>query len=118
MLMLEMKAAEAAKVWAVLDGKRPPPICKRPPTAVIPEMAFVTDMSGEWRAGVTPQTVWYPTMQPRPNVVVMVVNAAFGALIPRVISVPSPPVYIKESFNVLSWQTAGQICYSDVDDVL
>lgn len=47
MLMLEMKAAEAAKVCAVFDGNRPPPICKRPPTAVIPEMAFVTDISGE-----------------------------------------------------------------------
>lgn len=28
-----------------------------PPTAVRPEMALVTDMSGECRAGVTPQTV-------------------------------------------------------------
>ena len=27
------------------------------PTAVIPEIAFVTDMSGECKAGVTPQTV-------------------------------------------------------------
>ena len=38
----------------------PPPISASPPTAVIPEMAFVTDMSGECRAGTTPQTVWYP----------------------------------------------------------
>ena len=28
-----------------------------PPTAVSPEMAFVTDIRGECRAGVTPHTV-------------------------------------------------------------
>lgn len=28
-----------------------------PPTAVSPEMALVTDMRGEWSAGVTPHTV-------------------------------------------------------------
>lgn len=47
MLMLEMKAAEAAKAWVVFVGNKPPPICSRPPTAVMPEMALVTDMSGE-----------------------------------------------------------------------
>ena len=29
MLMLEMKAALAAKAWAVFDGTKPPPICRR-----------------------------------------------------------------------------------------
>ena len=42
----------------VLEGMMPPPISNMPPAAVIPEMALVTDMRGEWRAGVTPQTVW------------------------------------------------------------
>lgn len=33
---------------------------RMPPTAVMPEMALVTDIRGEWRAGTTPQTVWKP----------------------------------------------------------
>ena len=40
-----------------------------PPTAVTPEMALVTLMRGECRAGVTPQTVWYPQMLASPNLV-------------------------------------------------
>lgn len=74
MLMDEMKAAPRANDWAVVAGTRPPEQClyfsiindrippmrQRAPAAVVPEMAFVTDISGEWRAGVTPQTVWYP----------------------------------------------------------
>lgn len=57
MLMLEMKAASAARVVTVSLGMYPPPMRSIPPTAVIPEMALVTDMSGEWRAGLTPHTV-------------------------------------------------------------
>ena len=37
-------------------GKNPPPKHKRPPAAVSPEIAFVTDMSGVCKAGATPQT--------------------------------------------------------------
>lgn len=55
-----------------------------------PEMALVTDMSGECRAGVTPQTVWYPTMPARPKVVTIWVKAALGADKPRPIRVPIP----------------------------
>ena len=33
---------------------------RMPPTAVMPEMALVTDMSGEWSAGRTPFTAWKP----------------------------------------------------------
>lgn len=33
------------------------PIKRMPPTAVMPEMAFVTLINGECNAGVTPQTV-------------------------------------------------------------
>lgn len=55
----------------------------KPPTAVIPEIAFVTDMRGECKAGVTPHTVWYPTSPDKPNVVNIVVNAWFGDKTPK-----------------------------------
>jgi hypothetical protein len=42
----------------VVSGTIEPPISNIPPTAVMPDMALVTDMSGECRAGVTPHTVW------------------------------------------------------------
>ena len=35
--------------------------CKIAPTTTIPEIAFVTDISGVCNAGVTFQTTWYPT---------------------------------------------------------
>lgn len=63
---------------------------RRPPTAVIPDMALVTDISGECKAGVTPHTVWYPTIPAKPNVVNIEVNAGFGAAIPRLNIVPIP----------------------------
>lgn len=44
---------------------------------------MVTDMSGECRAGVTPHTVWYPTMPARPKVVTIWLKAALGAARPR-----------------------------------
>ena len=53
-------------------------------------MALVTDMSGECSAGVTPHTVWYPTMPARPNVVTIWVKAALGATMPRARQVDRP----------------------------
>lgn len=53
-------------------------------------MALVTDMRGEWRAGVTPHTVWYPTMPARPKVVTIWVKAALGAARPRARHVERP----------------------------
>lgn len=47
MLIDEINVAPAANVVAVLLGNIPPPIITRPPAAVIPEMAFVTDIRGE-----------------------------------------------------------------------
>lgn len=47
MLMEEMKAAMADKDSMVFVGVYPPPIRRSPPTAVIPEIALVTDISGE-----------------------------------------------------------------------
>lgn len=63
MLTLEMNAARAASDVMVSLGIYPPPISSIPPTAVTPEIALVTDMRGECRAGVTPHTVWYPGKQ-------------------------------------------------------
>lgn len=47
-------------------------------------------MSGECRAGVTPHTVWYPTMPARPKVVTIWVKAALGAERPRPNRVAKP----------------------------
>jgi hypothetical protein len=48
-----------------------------PPTAVIPEMALVIDMSGVWSAGVTPQTEKYPVMTDREKMVDIVMITGF-----------------------------------------
>ena len=47
MLIDETRVARAAKEVAVLLGSIPPPINTNPPAAVMPDMALVTDMSGE-----------------------------------------------------------------------
>lgn len=57
-LTAETRVARAAMLCGTVDGSIPPPMSIKPPTAVIPEIAFVTDMRGECKAGVTPQTVW------------------------------------------------------------
>lgn len=46
-LIEEINAAMAANDVAVLLGRKPPPIITRPPAAVIPDIALVTDMRGE-----------------------------------------------------------------------
>ena len=57
MFTAETRVARAAMDWGIVPGNTPPPISISPPTAVMPEIAFVTDISGECNAGVTPQTV-------------------------------------------------------------
>ena len=47
MLIEDTKVAEAASVVAASLGYSPPPMSTNPPAAVIPEIAFVTDMRGE-----------------------------------------------------------------------
>lgn len=56
MLIEEIKTAIEASAWGNEEGRYPPPIIRRPPTAVIPEIALVIDIRGVWRAGATPQT--------------------------------------------------------------
>ena len=58
MLIADVSTAAPASACEGVPGSRPPPASTTPPTAVRPEMAFVTDMRGECRAGVTPHTVW------------------------------------------------------------
>lgn len=41
---------------------------KNPPIPTIPEIALVTDMSGECKAGATPQTTRYPIKLARAKV--------------------------------------------------
>jgi hypothetical protein len=65
-----------------------------------PEIALVTDISGEWRAGVTPQTVWYPTMPARPKVVTIWEKAKLGATRPK----PSIPVRPRERAKSVRWR--------------
>ena len=57
MLILEINAAEVANACGIVSGNMPPPIKSKPPAAVIPDIAFVTDISGLCKAGVTLQTV-------------------------------------------------------------
>ena len=57
MLTEDMTTAARPSAWGVVAGKSPPPQMIMPPAAVIPLIALVTDMSGECRAGATPQTV-------------------------------------------------------------
>lgn len=47
MLMDDTRAATAAKYCGAVWGTIPPPMSNRPPAAVIPDMALVTDIRGE-----------------------------------------------------------------------
>eukprot|EP00982_Pelagococcus_subviridis_P009672 30937-Pelagococcus_subviridis.AAC.30 len=48
--------AAAAAVAATVSGRSPPRMSSSAPIAVIPEIAFVTDISGECSAALTPLT--------------------------------------------------------------
>ena len=91
-LIEDINVAMAASDVAVLLGSSPPPIITRPPAAVIPEIALVTDMRGECRAGVTPHTTLYPITPARENVVTIVAKAGFGDTKPRPITLESTAV--------------------------
>jgi hypothetical protein len=57
MLTAEASTAAAAIVSAAVVGIRPLLSSTKPPTAEMPLMALVTDMSGECSAGLTDQTL-------------------------------------------------------------
>jgi hypothetical protein len=75
----------------------------KPPTAVSPDMAFVTDIRGECRAGATPQTVWYPQIEANPNLDSIAENAGLGDKSPNARAVPTATVavfaFLQDSSN-------------------
>ena len=52
----ETRTEVEASAYPNVCGRYPPPITRRPPAAVIPDIAFVTDINGVCNAGTTPQT--------------------------------------------------------------
>ena len=70
-------------------------------------MAFVTDMRGLCRAGVTPHTVWYPHTLASPNLVTMELNTAPGEATPSAMMAPRPPVVTKALFRVGLYRSTG-----------
>lgn len=65
----DIKTDNDAKNCGKECGKYPPPKISNPPTAVIPEIALVIDISGVCKAGVTPQTEKYPVITDNENIV-------------------------------------------------
>ncbi len=100
MLTLETRTAILASIEDVVSGNSPPPIRARPPIAVVPEMALVTDIRGECRAGETPQTTLYPTMPARLKVLIMTVKAGLGEATPRATREERPAVVPRARFRV------------------
>ena len=56
MLTVLIATEAAAAIATGATGTTPPDMSVRPPSAVVPLMAFVTDISGECSAGLTPDT--------------------------------------------------------------
>ena len=73
-------------VW----GITPPPKHRRPPAAVKPEMALVTDMSGVCKAGLTDHTLWYPVITAKEKVVTIPKKTGSGHKTPRPIMELNP----------------------------
>lgn len=78
----EIRTDNEAKSCGNDPGKYPPPRMRRPPTAVIPEIAFVIDIKGVCSAGVTPQTEKYPVITDNEKIVDMVKIAGFVVAYP------------------------------------
>lgn len=81
-------------------GKYPPPKINNPPTAVIPEIAFVIDIKGVWREGVTPQTEKYPVITERENILVMVNIAGSAHVYPSPKNPNNPADKVAAFLNV------------------
>jgi len=75
----------------MLVGKYPPFMIRRPPTAVIPEMALVIDIRGVCKAGATPQTEKYPVITDKEKMLVIVKMAGLVQAKPNPNTVNSPP---------------------------
>ena len=87
-LIIDTNTAAAASQCAGVAGMRPPPIVTSPPTAVRPLMALVTDMRGEWSAGVTAATRGLPARQASARTVMGTVRES-PAAIPMRASAPT-----------------------------
>ena len=77
--------------WMVCAGR-----CAARLVGNAPDIAFVTLMRGEWRAGATPQTALYPIMDARANVKALPIKrgpvafpSATAAVIPPVTTATS-----------------------------
>mmetsp|Transcript_8951 Transcript_8951/g.22147 ORF Transcript_8951/g.22147 Transcript_8951/m.22147 type:complete len:211 (+) Transcript_8951:1955-2587(+) len=112
MLMADVNTAVAARACAVSCGNTPPPASIMPPTAVRPDTALVTDMSGECSAGVTPHTVWYPQMEASPNLVSMEENAGLGAAAPTASRPPRAPAVTYALRRVAGSRSMGASVFS------
>ncbi len=96
----DSNTADEAKTCGIDCGKYPPPKINNPPTAVIPEMAFVIDIKGVWRAGVTPQTLKYPAINESEKILDMVKILGSWQTNPNP-NIPARPVASpKADFNV------------------
>ena len=88
----------AANRPVLVAGNSAPSIKNIPPTIMIPETAFVTDMRGLCKAGVTPQTTWYPTMPAKAKVLSIFRNSGSGAVYPNA-SAPNIQAEVLTAFN-------------------
>jgi hypothetical protein len=110
----ESKTAIDAKACGTECGKYPPPKMSNPPTAVIPEIALVIDISGVWRAGVTPQTEKYPVMTDNEKMLVIVKMAGSVQVYPNP-KTPNKPVdsviaFFNVFLNGLIYSTTFGLC--------
>jgi hypothetical protein len=101
MLIEEMRTAEAAKERAKAPVSYPPCKQRRPPTAVIPEIALVIDIRGVWSEGVTPQTERYPPMRAKEKVVVIAKKLGSGTMTPKPMIEPKDNAVVRADRNVL-----------------
>lgn len=87
---------------------------RRPPTAVIPEMALVIDIKGVCRDGATPQTEKYPVITDREKILVIVKIAGLvhANPMPKTVSKPpeSPKAFFNDFLNKFSGTTVAALC--------
>ena len=96
----ESKTATDASACGIEWGKYPPPKINKPPTAVIPEIAFVIDIKGVWRDGVTPQTEKYPVITDKEKILVIVKIAGSAQAYPNPRKPKRPADKVAAFFNV------------------